>query len=576
MAARPLLTHPLRSRRGALAVTVGAVLALLVTAGLAGPAASAAPAPQMAPTVVGKVAWAPCYQWLTRGIAAEEGRTVAYQCAQIQVPLDYDRPGVASVQIALVRIPASDPSRRIGSLFLNPGGPGGSGVDFAAFAGPYLYTDEVRARFDIVGFDPRGVGRSTALTCAGSFRQMQPWFVSTPWPETAPEVAAWAGSDAALQSACAQKGGRMLDHMSTADVARDLDRLRAAVGDAALSYAGYSYGSYLGTTYANLFPGRVRALVVDGVLDPVDWSTGDPGEGALPFSTRLRSDIGARDTLGEFFRLCDTAPSGCPFAGPAGSAARYDVLEARLRSQPIVFPDGFTYDERFLVADTLSAMYGSFDWWYFADYLAFLEGVAQGTVPLSAPAFESKRRSVGSGRGGFPHYPGFEWFAGVACADSDNPDTVAAWQAAAEARLNESRFGPLWTWVSSVCSAWPGTQDDRYTGPWTAATARPVLVVNARFDPATPLHGADRVAALLPGARQLTVQGWGHTTPFLSAAADAAVGRYLVDGTLPAVGAVFHQDFDPFTPPPDAVTAERAALRASFERAAFDGLPPKR
>lgn len=512
-----------------------------------------------------EVAWAPCYQWLTTLIAEGEGRTVQFQCGQVQVPLDYDNPAGAQVLVSVMRVPATDPAHRVGSLFLNPGGPGGSGIDFTLFAGPYLYTDQVRAQFDLVGFDPRGIARSTQLRCAGSVRQIGGWFQSTPWPETSAEVAAWGTVDAAAQADCAKKGGSILDHMSTADVARDLDRLRAAVGDARLTYAGYSYGSYLGVTYANLFPQHVRALVVDGVLDPVAWSTGDPGQQDLPFSTRLRSDVGAEATLGEFFRLCDAAGTACRFGAVGGAAARYAALHRLLSTSPIVFPDGFVYDERFLVADTLGAMYYSGDWWFFADYLSSVEGVANGTTPLARAAFEVKRRSAGAGRGGFPHYPGAEGFWGVACSDSDNPDSLQAWVTAGRAREAVSRFGPLWTWVSSTCSSWPGIDADRYVGPWTARTAAPVLVVNNRYDPATPLHGADRVHALLPGSVQLTLEGWAHTTPFLSAALDAAVSRYLLTGAVPAPGTVFHQDLDPFAAPDQQTAA--SGLRARFDRA---------
>ena len=512
-----------------------------------------------APPAAATVAWSPCYQWLAVEQSADS--PVRYECAQVPVPLDHDRPNGASIQIAMVRIPASDPQNRIGSLFLNPGGPGGSGIDFTIFAGPFLYTDEVRARFDIVGFDPRGIGRSTQLRCAGSNRQIGAWFTAVVWPETTEEIADWAAADAAMQSDCDQKGGRILDHMSTADVARDLDLLRAAVGDEQLSYAGYSYGSFLGTTYANLFPSRVRAVVVDGVLDPIDWTTGDPGQEDEPFSTRLRSDIGARDTLNEFFRLCDEAADTCAFSAPGGTAARYDALESLLRAEPIDF-DGFLYDHRVLIGDSLGALYDSPSWSSFAEYLAFIESQASGAEPVTATTFQSKRRSVGSGRGGFPVYFGVEAFAGVACGDSDNPDSLAAWAAAAGEREQESRFGPLWTWISSICSAWPGAGDDRYTGPFTADTANPVLVASTRFDPATPLHGADRVADLLPNSRQLIVEGWGHTTLFLSAAADEAVSAYLLDGTLPPEGAVFEQDVDPMAGPAEGQAS--AAFRAKY------------
>jgi pimeloyl-ACP methyl ester carboxylesterase len=174
----------------------------------------------------------------------------------------------------------------------------------------------VRARFDLVGFDPRGIARSTALRCFGTTNQAVSVFTPFPFPMTRDEFEQWIAAERRLVDACDQRGGRIADHMATADVARDMDSLRAALGDAQLTYAGVSYGSYLGVTYANMFPSRVRAIVVDGVLDPIASSTGRGGEAAtLPFSTRLHSDVGAQATLNEFFRLCDARGSRCPFSG---------------------------------------------------------------------------------------------------------------------------------------------------------------------------------------------------------------------------------------------------------------------
>src|SRR6185503_7257316 len=273
-----------------------------------------------------------------------------FECATVQVPLDYSDPGAASIGIAIVRLPASDPANKIGSLFFTPGGAGGSGVDFLLFAEPFLYTDEVRARFDLIGFDPRGIARSTALRCFGNPRQWAPYFTPFAFPITLEQADIWEAADRYLDDACAQRGTKIIDHMSTAETARDLDLLRQAVGDEMLTYAGYSYGTFLGVTYANLFPEKVRALVVDGVLDPIAWTTGNPGEGdTIPFSTRLRSDKGAMDTLNEFFRLCDENPATCAFSGDA--ADRYAALAASLRAAPlqIQFPDGsvffFTYQD---------------------------------------------------------------------------------------------------------------------------------------------------------------------------------------------------------------------------------------
>src|SRR4051812_26837344 len=269
-------------------------------------------------------------QWSWRSCNAEAGR--ASKCAVAQVPLNYPAPNGPAISIALTRLPATDPAHRIGSLFLAPGGPGLSGVDYVLEAGARLFTDEVRARFDLVGFDPRGIARSTPLRCFDSPTQWPPSLPFT-FPLTREQAAQWAAKDRALESACRQRGGPILNHMSTANAARDLDVLRELVGDNQLSYDGTSYGTYLGVTYANLFPDRVRALVLDGVDDPIAWSTGRGNQGRrVPFTTRLRIDVGTQQTLSQFFRLCDAGGPRCAFSGHA--ARRDAALVRRLRQHP--------------------------------------------------------------------------------------------------------------------------------------------------------------------------------------------------------------------------------------------------
>lgn len=515
---------------------------------------SAAPVPP-------KIAWSPCYR----------NFGFPFECGTVQVPLDYDNQGVAAVSIALVRLPATDPARRIGSLFLNPGGPGGSGFNFVLFVGPLVYTDEVRARFDIVGFDPRGIARSTALRCFGTPRQWTPAFTPFPFPMTPEEEAIWQTAERYLDAACDQRGTRLIDHMATADVARDLDRLRQALGDEQLNYVGYSYGSYLGVTYANLFPDKVRALVVDGVLNPVEWATGEPGEESLPFSTRLRSDVGALATLDQFFLLCDAGGPNCAFS--PDSADRFAALADKLRAEPLVIttPEGITYTFTYadLISNALNAMYSSSSWPAFAQFLAGIEA-ADPPAKLGAQLFTFWQKLGFITKRGFPQYPNYiEGFPSVACSDSDNPHTYSAWSAAAaDSEAHYGYFGRIWTWVSSICAAWPGSDGDRYIGPFNANTANPVLVTNTLFDPATRYEGAVFVAGLLPNSRLLTVNGWGHTTPTLSHQADEAVALYLLEGTLPDVGTIYNQDLVPFA---DSTTVATAAvgseMRAQLVRA---------
>jgi pimeloyl-ACP methyl ester carboxylesterase len=538
-------------------------------------------APAAGATPVGAAAtrlqWTPCF--------VDFG---PFECTFVKVPLDYDRPTGARITLPLVRLPAANPALRQGSLFINPGGPGGSGVEAVVGSAPVLFTQDVRDRFDIVGFDPRGIVRSNQLRCFQTVEQWEPYLTPFSFPITRAETRAWIAADRYLDRACARHGNAILNHMSTANVARDLDRLRAAVGDAKLTFVGYSYGTMIGQTYANMFPGRFRAIVIDGVLDPIAWTTGAPGQRGLPFATRLRSDAGAMATLREFFRLCDTG-AGCPLAG--GASARYAAIARSLRASPLVIGDPetgqFVYSYSLFISDTLGAMYSSFSWPGFAEFVATLEMIlAPGGSPARERAAAARAlvrfRDTAGLNEPFPEFPDYqnlvEGFPGVACSDSDNPDSYAVWSrvgAASDARFGY--FGRLWTWVSSICAEWPGQDADRYVGPWTRRTTAPVLVVGNRFDPATRYQGAQTAHRLLPNSRLLTVEGWGHTSLFLSTCADAAIARYLVAGRAPAAGAVCRQDAVPWVdfggPPPEPASA-RTGRELRAERALRNQLLP--
>ncbi len=516
--------------RNALKVHVVAALLAGFCAWLLASAGAAAAAQQ-------KIAWAKCFGG-------------PFQCGTLQVPLDYDRPNGPAIALGLTRLPATDPEHRIGSLLINPGGPGGPGSAFIVEAGPDLFTPEVRARYDLVGFDPRGISTSAALRCFGNDRQWDPFFTPFAFPMDPNELEQWIAGDHFLDDACARRGGAIAEHMSTANVARDMDRLRAAVGDARLHYFGVSYGSFLGTTYANLFPERVGRLVVDGVLDPVAWTTGVGHEAqTIPFSTRLHSDAGAWATLQEFFRLCDAGGDRCPFSG--GAQDRFAQLAEALLAAPkvVAFPDGTEGELNYstLVAITLNYMYFSPDWPELAQLLADFESAPASTRVGAAPRRLSRSPDWVSHRS-FPRYFNApEGFPAVACADSDNPTSYDSWFAAGVAAdASAPYFGRIWTWASGICADWPFTDSDRYTGPWHRVTANPVLVVGNQFDPATRYAGAQTVAATLPGARLLTLHAWGHTSLFLSSCADETISRYLLDGTLPPVGTVCEQDEVPF------------------------------
>jgi pimeloyl-ACP methyl ester carboxylesterase len=527
--------------------TVALLLVAVVGSFAARPVVTATAAPPAGPAVP-QLRWSGCFQ--------------RFQCTTARVPLDYDRPRGALISLALIRLPASGPGAKIGSIFLNPGGPGGSGVDMVRDAGRFLFSDEVRARFDLVGFDPRGIRRSTPLRCFESLKDATAVLPPFPFPVTSEEESIQVESDRAVASACDSKGGPILDHMATADVARDMNLLRRAVGDRRLTYAGASYGSYLGTTYANLFPNRVRAVMVDAVLDPIAWATGRRGESdRLPFSTRVRSDQGTWPTLKEFFRLCDRFAANCAFS-EGSPQERFADLARRLRKNPVTVPDGqggtvqVTYN--LLVAVTLGAMYEPDVWPQLAELLADIDNRA----PADAGA---SLRSLRTRLGAFKKYPNFvEGGNGVACSETLNPDDISAWpKAARESDEAFPYFGRPWTWFSSICHPWPGLDADRYLGPFDARTSEPVLIVGNRFDPATRYQGAVRLARLLPNSRLLTLDGWGHTALFRSACIDAHTNDYLLTTRVPPVGTVCAPDVTPFARPAGQQRRETARQPSS-------------
>lgn len=474
-------------------------------------------------------------------------------CGTAEVPLDYDRPAGGTIDLSLMRRLADDPSRRIGTLFLNPGGPGGSGVDMVP-AAEAIFPPELLAQFDIVGFDPRGVARSAPLVCFPSPEDGYGLLGSLPpFPLTLREDATYASKvEDLLVNGCEEHASAILDHMSTANTARDLDQLRAAVGDTQLSYFGVSYGSQLGTTYANMFPERVRAIVVDGTLDPVAWTTGrTKTEGrAVPVTSRVGSAASAEATLERFFEKCsDAGPMRCALAA-GDPAQRYEHLASQLRREPLKIDLGggvinFTYAA--LVATTLSTLHDPDAWADYARFVALLAGGQTGK-PL-AQSYARVQDTIGQSMESPYERQSIEGFPGVLCADSDNPTNAAAWSAVGRLQDLRSHFGRLWAWRSIPCATWTGHDQDRYTGPWNMRTSNPVLVVGSLYDPATPYAGAKAVAAMLPGARLLTLNGEGHVSRGLSPCIDDAEVTYLLTKQLPPVGTVCQSEAEPFPSP---------------------------
>lgn len=463
-----------------------------------------------------------------------EDRGEGFECGTIRVPLDYDRPFGSTVELALVRLPAADPESRMGSILLNPGGPGGSGVEFALGFGPFVgqaYGQEVADKFDIVGFDPRGINLSSPVRC---FSNLNRAFAAAPplaFPLVSAEVALFEAANKELARSCRRRAQarRVGSHTSTANVAKDMDVIRASLGDEQMNFLGLSYGTYVGTVYANTFPERVRSVVVDGVLDPIAW-VNEAEE--VPFSTALRSDEGAQETLQEFFDQCDAAAEGACALAPNSSDRYAAVADALRDGQPLIDPDSgepipFFYQD--LIGLTLGNLYNPFGYPFLAFVVADIEsllGGASGSADGLQVSLDAARAALM-----VPRYENVvEGFPSVGCVDTGNPKSYEVFEAAGIASDAEyGYFGRLWTWAASPCIDWPFVDRDRFEGPFDAETANPVLIVGNFYDPATRYEGAQTLRGLLPNSGLLSVDVPGHTSLGLSLCADFLVGQYFLD-----------------------------------------------
>jgi pimeloyl-ACP methyl ester carboxylesterase len=469
-----------------------------------------------------------------------------YQCATARVPLDYQNPRGATISIAMIRHLATDPARRAGSLFFNPGGPGGPGT--AALPQVYpLLPAAARARFNVISFDPRGVGRSTAVRCFATAAAENSFLARLPagFPVGARQDAAWERGYARFDALCAAHANRgLMAHDTTADVARDMDLMRRAVGDPVLNYLGVSYGTMLGATYANLFPGTVGMMILDGNIDPVAWTHGGP----LPTTLRMGTDLGAAATLRSFLDLCGGAPvARCAFSAgsPAATRAKFGTLLGRLRNHP-VRAGSATYTYASTVATVANALY-SVRGRPALGFIGWSEG-ARLLQQLWAASRSGHRAHLAVPAAAAPLYNGPEQQAGVLCSDSPNPPAAAFPALARLAGARSGAVGQFWTWLTELCPAWPGSSQDRYSGPWDKKTAHPILVIGNTGDPATPYQDAVAMSRLLARGRLLTVDGYGHTEALNpSTCAGNYENRYLLTGALPPARTACPQNGQPFS-----------------------------
>jgi pimeloyl-ACP methyl ester carboxylesterase len=429
------------------------------------------PAPVTSLPEPGDVQWAACAD-----------QPAPWQCGTLTVPLDYRRVlDSGTVRIAVTRLPATDSTKRIGSLVVNPGGPGGSGVELAWGEASQLPA-ELTARFDLVGFDPRGIGRSTPVDCGDLGRTFR-----------------------VVLRTCLQHSGALLPYVGTQNAARDMEQLRVALGDDRLTYLGFSYGTALGAVYADLFPERVRALVLDGSVDPTaggynlaggaDDAFGDPFYGVQDFG----------GTVDVFLGLCD-ATRTCP-AGPNSGRLLDDlygtVVDAGTEHfddwDPVVTPDQVD-------GIIVSAMYNTDLWQPLAVGLADAADGDASTLAALGSFLEA----------GYPRA-------------ENSYDNLTEANVAVYCADFAGREGDV---AVNGCTGWPETNEP--LPPITAVdTPNPIVVIGTDGDPATPGFLAPRMAEALGDAVSIRWEGAGHTAFGHSQCVDDMVVRYLVDLVVP-------------------------------------------
>ena len=443
------------------------------------------------------------------------------QCARLTVPIDYSKPDGATVKLFVLRVPAKSPSRRIGSLVVNPGGPGASAADYAS-AADFIVTEPVRAVYDIVGFDPRGVAKSSPIKCL-SDRELDSFMGSDPTPDSMIEEQQFADWAKAFADKCKANGGALLGHVSTIETAKDMDVLRAALGETKLDYMGKSYGTFIGATYADLFPAKVGRFVLDGVVDPnLTWTQANEGQ-AVGFETATQAYV--QDCVNK---------GGCPLGDSleSGMQKLRDFLKA-LDARPLPLRDPYVRQltEGWGSLGIAQAMYDTRYWSQLTN--ALREAFAGRADPLMKLADAYARRSNrGAYDGNF-----MQVIYAVNCLDRSAPKDLAHYESDAKAlSVDAPTWGPLLAWGSMICGFWPVPANNA-PKKITAAGAGPIVVVGTTRDPATPYKWAQALASELANGHLITFRGDGHTAYTRSnACVNGAVDAYLLKGRVPPAG----------------------------------------
>ncbi len=467
--------------------------------------ATRAPSPELAEYYGQELDWESC---------------AAAECATLTVPLDYDEPAGETIDLALLKVPASEPSARIGSLVVNPGGPGAPGTSYAAQS-EQVFREPLLQQFDIVGFDPRGTGDSAPVDCL-SDEELDDFIATDPDPDTRAEARTYADWVDRIGAGCSERSGALAEHVSTVEAARDMDVLRAALGEATMTYFGASYGTKLGATYADLFPDKVGRMVLDGAVDLSIDSRELSLEQAAGFETALRSYVQ------------DCIDQGSCFLGEsvAEGLDRIETLTAEIDASPLPTNLG---DRELEVGN---AFYGIVAPLYNRDYWFILTQALKGALDGDGSIL-LRLSDLYTSREGSGSYSDNSSEAIYAINCLDDPYSIPASEVADNIPAFEEAsptFGRVFAWGLTGCAGFP---EDTATEPRDirAAGAAPIVVVGTSRDPATPYLWAVHLAEQLESGVLVSRDGDGHTGYNAgNACVDQAIEAYLIRGKVPQDG----------------------------------------
>ncbi|MBX3094154.1 MAG: alpha/beta fold hydrolase [Cryobacterium sp.] len=440
------------------------------------------------------------------------------QCAIAKAPLDWSDPQRDEIELSLIRHTASNP---IGSLLINPGGPGGSGVEIVRDSLRYVVSDRLIANFDIVGFDPRGVGSSSAIRCASRDEDLDRFLYQYEVGDPERGSDEWLDEGRAewreLGEACLEHSGELLGYVDTTSAARDLDLLRAILGDEQLHYLGYSYGTLLGASFAELYPERAGRLVLDGALDPAT---------SLDDVVEFQS-VGFENALRAYLESC-LEGARCPFRGTAEAGMqRVAALMSQLDRSPLRAPDGRLLGASTMFTAIILPLYSADTWSYLDDLFA--------SVFSGDPEFAFVLADAYNDRDSDGNYANnsSEAFWAINCLDYVNTATNDEVRASTDRLVTVSPlFGPYMGYDTS-CDGWPYPAT-RERGPIHAVGAPPIIVIGTTGDPATPYEWAVNLADQLESGQLVTFDGEGHTAYNKSnRCVNNAVDEFFINGTLP-------------------------------------------